>query len=341
LFVRWASPAAPPFEIQVANTADDAALVQRIIAGDTRSVARLISRVEEGNNDNVPVLRELYRRSGSAKIVGISGPPGAGKSTLVDQMIHCYRAKGLRVAVVAVDPSSPFSGGAVLGDRVRMAKHATDRDVFIRSLAARGTLGGVTGATADVLTVLDAAGWDIILLETVGVGQNEVEVMRQVPTVVVVQNPGDGDAVQSVKAGALEIAHVFAVNKADMAGADQVARHLGEMLATRAQAASSDEWKVPVVLTEASTGRGVADLVEAIDRHCESLKLHPGIARREALNRLSARVADLSSRAIRQQLSILTAAAGEMAGKLDDVIERRSDPYSLSQELLSLISQPD
>jgi LAO/AO transport system kinase len=197
-------------------------------------------------------------------------------------------------------------------------------------------LGGVTSATADVLTILDAMGWDVILLETVGVGQNEVEVMRQVPTVILVQNPGDGDAIQSVKAGILEVAHIFAVNKADMAGADKVARNLREMLATGGRARDR-QWDVPVVLTEATTGRGTTELADAISNRQQYLVEHPDIARNQARERLRARVVELSSAALRRQLSALARAAGAVADKVELAIDRESDPYEVSADLVARI----
>lgn len=298
-----------------------------------RETARLISRVESGDAAVAPLLAALYRQAGRARIVGISGPPGAGKSTLVDQLIAHYRQQGLTVAVVAVDPSSPFSGGAVLGDRVRMARHATDPGVFIRSLAARGALGGLTGATSDVLTILDAGGWDVILLETVGVGQNEVEVMRAVPAVVIVQNPGDGDAVQSVKAGTLEIAHIFVVNKADMAGATKVAGNLREMLAHKMRHLS-EGWDEPVLLTKADKGEGIAELADAIDARFRFLEAHPDVARHEEASRLKARVIDIAAQVVRHRIGALDM-AGHGGDALDGLLDRRTDPHEAAERLLA------
>ena len=240
-------------------------LLERARDGDARAVARLISLVE----DESPLLREvmagLAPYTGNAQIVGITGPPGVGKSTSTNALVSALRAAEKRVGVLAVDPSSPFSGGALLGDRVRMQDHALDRDVYIRSMASRGHLGGLAWSTPQALRVLDAAGCDIVLIETVGVGQSEVEIAGLADTTLVLTAPGMGDGIQAAKAGILEIGDVFVVNKADRDGADQVRRDLRNMIALAER--TDDAWKPPIVQTVAQTGKGVDEVVQNIEAH--------------------------------------------------------------------------
>ena len=245
------------------RSSDPAALVEGAISGDRGAVARLISLVEAGGDAAVAAVARLYPCTGRAYTVGITGAPGAGKSTLTDRLVAWWRRAGDEVGVLAVDPSSPFSGGAILGDRVRMQDHATDPGVFIRSMATRGHLGGLALATPQAVRVLDAAGKPWIVLETVGVGQVEVEVAESADTTVVVVNPGWGDGVQTAKAGLLEIADVFVVNKADRAGADEAVRDLVQML----ELSGARDWTPPVVETVATDGRGIEDLAGAIAAH--------------------------------------------------------------------------
>ena len=240
-------------------------LVERARAGEARAVARLISLVEDAS----PLLREvmagLAPYTGNAQIVGVTGAPGVGKSTSTAALVKALRATGKRVGVLAVDPSSPFSGGALLGDRVRMQDHATDRDVYIRSMASRGHLGGLAWSTPQALRVLDAAGCDVVLVETVGVGQSEVEIAGLADTTLVLMAPGMGDGIQAAKAGILEIGDVYVVNKADRDGVEQVRRDLRNMLGLAER--DDEDWKPPIVLTVAQTGQGVDDVVDAIDKH--------------------------------------------------------------------------
>ncbi|GGB71747.1 transporter [Knoellia flava TL1] len=234
--------------------------------GRSRAVARLISLVEDGHPALPEVMAALAPHTGHAHVVGLTGSPGVGKSTTTAALIAALRAQGKRVAVLAVDPSSPFSGGALLGDRIRMEQHATDPDVFIRSVASRGHLGGLSFATPQALRVLDAAGFDVVLLETVGVGQSEVEVAARADTTVVIVAPGMGDGIQAAKAGILEIGDVFVVNKADRDGADDTVRDLRHMIQLGNRERSVD-WRTPVVRTVASRADGIPDLVEALDAH--------------------------------------------------------------------------
>ncbi|MEO8899611.1 MAG: methylmalonyl Co-A mutase-associated GTPase MeaB [Candidatus Dormibacter sp.] len=236
-----------------------------LLSGDVRSLARAIRLVEDRDPGAEDVLRAVRGRAGAAHVVGITGPPGSGKSTVCDQLIVRWRAAGHRVGVIAVDPSSPFSGGAILGDRVRMQRHTGDDGVYIRSMAARGHLGGLASAAREAVRLIDASGRDRCLLETVGVGQSELEVMQTADTTVVVTTPVTGDSVQILKAGILEIADVFVVNKADIEGAAKVTRELRDL--TRQATANRDAWRPPVIQTTGTTGEGVDELLEAIERH--------------------------------------------------------------------------
>jgi LAO/AO transport system kinase len=249
-------------------------MIDDVLNRDIRAGARLIRWIDDGVGEARAILKQLYTHSGRAAIIGITGNPGAGKSTLVDQLIRRYRDQKKTVAVVAVDPSSPFSGGAILGDRIRMQEHALDENVFIRSFATRGHLGGLTSTTADVVHVLDAMGWDLVLVETVGVGQDEVEVQRLAHTTVVVMAPGMGDEIQAIKAGILEIADVFAVNKSDREGADRTVRELRLMLDMGKETIQQQKdrvcppgWTPQVIKTVSTTGEGVDELMTALTEH--------------------------------------------------------------------------
>jgi LAO/AO transport system kinase len=255
---------------------DPDALVAGTLAGDRAAIARLISLVEQGGAGAVEAIARLYPSTGRAYTVGVTGAPGAGKSTITDRLVACLRRAGDEVGVLAVDPSSPFSGGAILGDRVRMGDHATDPGVFIRSMATRGHLGGLSLATPQAIRVLDAAGKPWILVETVGVGQVEVEIADSADTTVVVVNPGWGDGVQAAKAGLLEIADVFVVNKADRPGTDDAVRDLVQML----ELSGARDWTPPIVETVASEDRGISDLVAAIASHRAHLEADGGLTRR-------------------------------------------------------------
>jgi xanthine dehydrogenase accessory factor/LAO/AO transport system kinase len=281
-------------------------------AGDRRAIARFLSRVERGDVAHAEVRRELAPHIGRAHVVGLTGAPGAGKSTLLHALLGELLARGQRIAVVAVDPSSPISGGAVLGDRVRMGTHGDHPDVFIRSVASRGHLGGLAESTEAMVDVLDAAGFDTVLIETVGAGQSEVEIMRVADTRVVACPPGMGDSVQSIKAGILEIADILVVTKSDLPGAESAARDLRDMLHLRA--ATKDEWKVPVVGTSATRDEGIVELVDRIEAHAAATsrgrRLSP--ADPASLDPAANRVRELIAKdAFVQSLGIRLQAAGE------------------------------
>ena len=256
---------------------DSPPLAERILDGEVRAASRLMRLVDDGYPGVRPILEELFTHSGNADIVGFTGHPGSGKSTLVNQFIGLCRQRDPTVGCIAVDPTSPFSGGAILGDRVRMNEHALDEGVFIRSVATRGNLGGLSRSTPALVVVMDAMGFDTIIIETVGVGQDEIDIVQLADTNIVVMVPGLGDDIQATKAGLLEIADVFAINKYDLEGADQLKRELRAMLqlgdSTSAEE-GDDRWTPPLVPTIATTGEGVDDLVESVDGHREWLEEH-------------------------------------------------------------------
>jgi LAO/AO transport system kinase len=295
---------------------------------------RLITRIEADDPCVVPILKSLYRKGGRAVIVGVTGTPGAGKSTVVDQLITRYRARSLRVGVLAIDPSSPFSGGAILGDRVRMGRHNRDAGVFIRSMSARGMLGGLAPAAADVLTVFDAMGVDRILIETVGVGQNEIDIVRFAHTILIVQTPLAGDGVQAVKAGILEIGNVFAVNKADTPGADRAASALREAIEFRHDPLDPGDWVPPVFKTHASEGKGIDELLDALERHYRFLQEHDKALKQHLRQQASARILSLFTRSLQEIYERRVQNESLLARLLDEVAARRSDPHSAVAHLL-------
>ncbi|MFD9740499.1 methylmalonyl Co-A mutase-associated GTPase MeaB [Umezawaea sp. NPDC059074] len=314
------------------RTVEVSDLVDRARDGQPRAVARLISLVEDASPQLREVAEALAPLTGRARVIGLTGPPGVGKSTSTSVLVSAFRKQGQRVGVLAVDPSSPFSGGALLGDRVRMQDHATDPGVFIRSMATRGHLGGLSWATPQALRVLDAAGFDVVLIETVGVGQSEVEVVSLADTTLVLLAPGMGDGIQAAKAGILEVADVFVVNKADRDGADATARDLKYMISLGRRDREGPSWRPPIVKTVAARGEGVDDVVEAVDAHHAWMTEHGELERRRArraageveaiaVARLRSRIGDLRGGVALEQLA-KRVAIGDL------------DPYAAADHLI-------
>ena len=303
------------------------ALADRVLQGEVRAAARLMRLIDDTQPAAEQELRALFPSTGRAQLIGITGNPGSGKSTLVDRLIGHLRGLGKTVGVVAVDPTSPFTGGAILGDRIRMQDHALDPGVFIRSLATRGQLGGLSRATSDCVRVLDAMGKDVVIVETVGVGQDEVEVCRLAHTTVVVVVPGLGDDIQAIKAGILEVADLFCVNKADREGADRTVRDLRQMLEL-----STHEREVAIVKTVATQGEGIGELWKAIEDHYGFLKSGPGLLQRETLRARHELIEILRDRMLRAAVERL----GSQGAHIDELalrIARRDlDPYSVAEE---------
>ena len=299
--------------------------------GQQRAVARLISLIEHSHPQLREVAEALIPYTGGTQVVGVTGPPGAGKSTSTSMLISALREQGKRIGVLAIDPSSPFSGGALLGDRVRMGEHATDSGVFIRSMATRGHLGGLAWATPQAVRVLDAAGFDVVIIETAGVGQSEVDVVRLADTTVVLLAPGAGDGVQAVKAGIMEIADVFVVNKADRDGADETVRELQQAIAMARREVTGQSWRQPIVRAVAANGEGAGEVLDALAEHWQWLRHHDELTgRREA--RASSEVEAIALRRLREEL------AGTNLSELSrDVAAGELDPYSAAERLLDRI----
>jgi len=301
-------------------------LVDRARRGERRAVAQLISLVEDGGRDLGAAMQAIYPHTGGAYSVGITGAPGAGKSTLTERLIARVRRDGHQVGVLAIDPSSPFSGGALLGDRVRMQTHATDPEVFIRSMATRGHLGGISLATPEAMRVLEAAGKDVVIIETVGVGQSEVEITDACDTTLVVVTPGWGDAVQTAKAGLMEIADVFVVNKADRPGARESIRELKEMLRM-----SESEWKPQIVETVATKGDGIDELWIAVEKHRAWQEEHGTLEARRR-RRVEREIKDIVAERFRTRVE--TECRDRLRELTDDVVARRLDPYEAAEMLI-------
>jgi LAO/AO transport system ATPase len=332
--VQTSAAAAPPGR-RGRRTADVGTLVERAREGDARSVARLISLVEDAS----PLLRDvaaaLAPHTGGARVLGLTGPPGVGKSTTTTALVRAFRQAGQRVGVLAVDPSSPFSGGALLGDRVRMQDHAGDSGVYIRSMASRGHLGGLAWATPQALRVLDAAGCDVVLVETVGVGQSELEVASLADTTLVLLAPGMGDGIQAAKAGILEVADVFVVNKADRDGADQTVRDLRAMLSLGGRHTQPGAWRPPIVKTVAArdADNGIDDVVTRIAEHADWLA-SSGAGHRRRVERAAREVEAIAVAGLRERMGDVhgSAALGSLA---EQVVAGETDPYRAADELVA------
>jgi LAO/AO transport system kinase len=303
--------------------------IERLRSGDPRTLARAISMVENRSPGWSELLKVLFPQTGHARILGLTGAPGAGKSTLVDQLAKHYRQQDCTVGIIAVDPTSPYTGGAILGDRIRMQDHFSDPGIYIRSMATRGSLGGLARTTADVATVMDASGRDLIMIETVGVGQDEVDIVRLADVTVVILMPGMGDDVQSIKAGIMEIADIFVVNKSDREGAERVER---EIRALQSLALRSDHWTPPIVKTVASEGTGIAELVTAIAEYEAYLQKEDLLKQHKIenwQNRLVEMLRDAMLEKAREQME-----GGNVARYAAEVAEHKRDPYSLVEEIV-------
>jgi LAO/AO transport system kinase len=313
---------------------DFQALIERLRAGDVRTLARAISMVENRSPSWAELLKALFPQTGHARILGLTGAPGAGKSTLVDHLAKHYRKENRTVGIIAVDPTSPYTGGAILGDRIRMQDHFSDPGIYIRSMATRGSLGGLARTTADVATVMDASGRDLIMIETVGVGQDEVDIVRLADITVVILVPGMGDDVQSIKAGIMEIADIFVINKSDREGAERVER---EIRALQSLAVRSDHWTPPIVKTVASDGTGIGELVAAIAEYEAYLKKENLVLQHNIENwqeRLIEMLRDALLEKAREQME-----DGNVARYAAEVAAHKRDPYTLVEEIVGSLGR--
>ncbi|MBA3370855.1 MAG: methylmalonyl Co-A mutase-associated GTPase MeaB [Thermoleophilaceae bacterium] len=304
-------------------------LSERLLAGDKRALARAISLVEDDDPEGWALVQEIYPHTGRAKVIGFTGPPGVGKSTLMGALVRHARERERQVAVLSIDPSSPFTKGALLGDRIRLAEHFLDAGVFIRSMASRGSLGGLSEATLQAALLMDASGKDEVLLETVGVGQAEVDIIDHADTVVLVLQPGSGDSIQALKAGVMEIPDVIVVNKSDHPLADTMIREIRATLSL----APEGRWKIPIVRTEAAAAKGIDELVEKISEHREHIEAEGTLAERRRRN-LENEVMTLAAVRLRRRLEASTRDDAEVRELLDEVVARRVDPATAAARLL-------
>ena len=306
-------------------------LAERILGGDILAAARLMRDIDDRMPEATEVLKQLYPRTGRAYIIGVTGAPGSGKSTLVDRMVEVFRKEGKSIGIVAVDPSSPFTGGAILGDRVRMQRHATDEGVFIRSLATRGCLGGLTRSTQDIVKVMDAMGKDIIIVETVGVGQDEVDIVNLAHTSVVVLVPGMGDEIQAIKAGIIEIGDIFVINKSDREGTDKTEREL--LMVLEMGKKREDGWEPPIFRTEAILGKGVVEVVFGMYRHKQAL-MQTRALERKLKERTKVTFLQILQSEVMSRFTQKIEEEGQWDKIVGDLMEKRTDPYSLAQDMI-------
>ncbi|MGI8728070.1 MAG: methylmalonyl Co-A mutase-associated GTPase MeaB [Solirubrobacterales bacterium] len=304
-------------------------LLEKLVEGDKRALARTISLIENGDPEGARLVGEVFPRTGSARIVGLTGPPGVGKSTLISALTKLLRSRDRKVGVLSIDPSSPFTRGALLGDRIRLSEHFLDTDVFIRSMASRGALGGLAEASLQAALAMDAAGKDDILLETVGVGQAEIDVVDHADTVILALMPGSGDSIQALKAGVMEIPDVIVVNKSDHPLTDTMVREVRTALSLGPQGS----WKVPILKTEAAKEEGIEELLEALDSHRAHIEAEGTLSERRARN-LRNEVLGLAAARMRRRLSERAETDPEVAGLLERVVAREVDPASAARDLL-------
>ena len=303
--------------------------VEKLLAGETRSVARAITSVENGIAGAAELMKAVYPHTGKALVIGITGAPGAGKSSLVDKLAMHYRDQGNRIGIICVDPSSPFSGGAILGDRIRMSTLGLDKNVFIRSMATRGNLGGLSRATVDAVTILDAAGFDKVIVETVGVGQDEVEIVKAADVSVVVLVPGMGDDIQAIKAGIMEIGDAFVINKADREGVIRTEKELQALLSL---AHRPDFWNPPIVKTIATENKGIEDLAAAIESYYEFQKTGENLERRKAIARW--RLLELLQEKLLAEVLSRNGSEEKLERLAQEIAEKRSNPFAAVEEIL-------